>query len=312
MTMAAKAKKNTASEIALASVMRALIEACKDGATDETKTAFSSLHTKYLKQELAKHPLAEHYNILCLLDNTTLVKNDADALYQAMTSFPNNGRPLLLVLVSRGGEPEPAYLIGKLCREHSNGKFIVVVPRHAKSAATLAACAADEIHMGSLSELGPIDPQIDGKPALGLKNSVDHIAELVEKHRGAAEMFARYLARTVEPIQIGYYERIAKSAEQYAERLLASHTSSLTGNASEIAHKLVYGYEDHGFVIDKAEAVSVLGEKMVKSNTQEYELGNTVYNIFSRLRDIASAMSHGYYYIGTIETAPSYFKRENK
>jgi len=47
--------------------------------------------------------------------------------------------------------------------------------------------------MGSLSELGPIDPQINELPALGLKNSVDHIAELVRKYPASSEMFAKYL-----------------------------------------------------------------------------------------------------------------------
>ncbi len=41
---------------------------------------------------------------------------------------------------------------------------MVSVPRRAKSAATLISLG-DEIHMGELSELGPIDPQV-GKPRL--------------------------------------------------------------------------------------------------------------------------------------------------
>jgi membrane-bound ClpP family serine protease len=67
------------------------------------------------------------------------------------------------------------------------------VPRQAKSAATLIAIGADEIHMGPLGELGPIDPQLGGLPALGVGQALERIASLVERHPGSAEMFARYL-----------------------------------------------------------------------------------------------------------------------
>jgi ClpP class serine protease len=50
-----------------------------------------------------------------------------------------------------------------MCRTHLAGtdqKLRVIVPNIAKSAATLFALGADEILMGYLSELGPIDPQV--------------------------------------------------------------------------------------------------------------------------------------------------------
>lgn len=87
-------------------------------------------------------------------------------------------------------------------------------------------------------------------PALGLKNSIEHITDLVSKNPKSSEMFAKYLELTVEPVQIGYYERVAESAVQYAERLLEKHKSTLSSDPSIIAKKLVYGYKDHGFVID--------------------------------------------------------------
>jgi ClpP class serine protease len=222
----------------------------KTAALEIDKSNFFKVLSAYLTQTVQKSTIAEKYNLLILFDDTTLVKSDSDQIYQAIKNFPESKKPLLLILTSSGGEPGSAYLIGKLCREFSNGKFVVVVPRHAKSAATLLSTAADEIHMGSLSELGPIDPQINGMPTLGLKNSIEHIAELVQKTSGAAEMFARYLASSIEPIQIGYYERVAESALQYSEKLLDSHKQQLKSTPQEISKRLVYGYKDHGFVID--------------------------------------------------------------
>lgn len=305
--------KKVVEEIKFDTLLDALIEGYGKEASEENKKLFSTAFSKYLKQELVKDSNASKYNILVLFDNTILVKGDSDQIYHAVTGFSDATKPILLILLSGGGEPGSAYLIGRLCREFSNNnKLVVVVPRHAKSAATLLACAADEIHMGSLSELGPIDPQINRMPALGLKNSIEHIADLVSKNPGSSEMFAKYLKLTVEPVQIGYYERVAESAVQYAERLLEKHKDSLINEPAIIANKLVYGYKDHGFVIDKEEAVGVFGDKTIKCNTPEYEIGNTVYNILSRVENIADILDHNFYFIGSLDSNPNLVKKRRK
>jgi len=305
--------KKVEKEIKSDDLFDAFIKGYGKDASEESKKLFSTIFPEYIKQELSKHADVSKYNILVLFDNTILVKGDSDQIYRAVTGFKDASKPLLLILLSGGGEPGSAYLIGRLCREFSNGnKFITVVPRHAKSAATLLACAADEIHMGSLSELGPIDPQINRMPALGLKNSIEHIADLVSKNPGSSEMFARYLKLTVEPVQIGYYERVAESAVQYAERLLEKHKTSLISEPAIIAYKLVYGYKDHGFVIDKEEAVSVFGDKTIKCNTAEYEIGNTIYNILSKIENLADILDYNFYFIGSLDSSPNFVKKRRK
>ena len=310
MTVKKVSKSPAEQEIKFDTLLDALIKGYGKETSEENKKLFSVMFSNYLKQELSKDSNASKYNILVLFDNTVLVKGDSDQIYRAVTGFSDANKPILLILLSGGGEPGSAYLIGKLCREFSNNnKLTIVVPRHAKSAATLLACAADEIHMGSLSELGPIDPQINRMPALGLKNSIEHIADLVSKNPKSSEMFAKYLELTVEPVQIGYYERVAESATQYAVRLLEKHKSSLASEPAVIANKLVYGYKDHGFVIDKEEAISVFGDKTVKCNTSEYEIGNTIYNMLSRVEDIANILDYNFYFIGSLESSPNLVKK---
>jgi len=115
------------------------------------------------------------------------------------------------------------------------------VPRQAKSAATLIAIGADEIHMSILGQLGPIDPQLGGLPALGVAQALERIAALSEKFPGSAEMFAKYLQQALTVEQIGYCERIAQSAAQYAQRLLAAKSLGARGEA--IAQELVHGLQ---------------------------------------------------------------------
>ena len=289
-------------------LLKTIYDGFGPAANEQTKTAALSSMSKYLQQAVSTHPSAQKYNLLILFDSSTMVKGDADDIYNAITTFKDN-RPLLLVLYSKGGAIGSAYLIGKLCRECSNGTFIITVPRIAKSAATLLTCAADEIHMGSLSELGPIDPQINELPALGLKNSIEHIASLVKKTPEAAEMFAKYLHYSLKPIDLGYYERVAESALQYAERLLSTHSANLSRDASSIANELVYLYKDHGFVIDKTEAERIFGSKVVKHNTDEYDLGNSLYKSLTFLERFFDFLNCYFYFIGSLDSEPKVRKR---
>ena len=98
--------------------------------------------------------------------------------------------------------------------------------------------------MGSLSELGPIDPQFQGVPALALKNSVEHLAELTKRYPEATDLFASYLAKTLRIESLGYYERVAESAAQYAERLLKARRIEPISDEkiASIAQRLVYAY----------------------------------------------------------------------
>lgn len=278
------------------------------GTAENRREALKKVST-YLKQEAAKNSIFNSYNVLILFDPTIMVKADADKIYSAVTAFKEE-KPLLLVLHSRGGDAGSAYLIGKLCREYCNDSFVVTVPRYAKSAATMICCAANEIHMGSLSELGPIDPQIDRLPALGLKNSIEHIAELVKKYPESSEMFARYLSRSLELINLGYYERVAESAAQYAEKLLFTHRDVLPKTSKEIAHDLVYKYKDHGFVIDKVESTEIFGKDIVKNNTQEYQLGNTLYKVLSLIEYYFELRNFSFYFIGSTDSEPSVYPKK--
>jgi len=228
--------------------------------------------------EVCKTNLGDSYNVLFMFDEAHIIRLNADRIYGAVTNADRE-KPILLILSSPGGDIAAAYFIAKLCREYTNHNFEVAVPRQAKSAATLICCGADRIHMGSLSELGPIDPQFGGVPALALKHSVEHLAQLAKAYPSAAGMFSDYLAKSLRVEALGYYERVAKSATQYAVRLLNSRRAKMLEPAetSLIANRLVYEYTDHGFVIDAREALDIFGDSIVVCNTSEYNAANSLY-----------------------------------
>jgi hypothetical protein len=205
---------------------------------------------------------------------------DLDQIFKALTQInPGHAKDVVLFLLSSGGAGEPAYQISKVCKSFAKSSFKVVVPRLAKSAATLLAIGADEIHMGLLGQLGPIDPQIDGLPALGVSRALRTIASVAEQYPRSAEMFARYLRLALTVEQIGYCDRISESAVQYAERLLSTKPS-LAPRALLIAKELVHEYKDHAFVIDLDEAQKHLGSDWVKTGTNELRAAEALYNLF--------------------------------
>ncbi|PSR56060.1 hypothetical protein AHMF7605_22440 [Adhaeribacter arboris] len=308
---AAPADKQKADSVSAVDVINSTINGFSETGTEALKAECYKVIKKYLKQTAKEHLCCDTYNVLILHDNGALVKGDADRIYNAVTDFPEK-KPILLILYSPGGDAGSAYLIGKLCIDNSGGRFIIAVPRMAKSAATLICCAANEIHMGSLSELGPIDPQINELPALGLKNSVEHIAELVKNHPASSEMFANYLNSSLPLIHLGYYERVAESAMQYAEKLLNSHRNELKKDVKGIANELVYKYKDHSFVIDKSEAEEIFGSEIIKTNTPEYELGNSLYSALTFINRIADMMNHNFYFTGSFESDPVFTKKRGR
>lgn len=230
---------------------------------------------------LREEGLSNHCCLALLEPDNSIDTIDLDRIFRALCkNNAKHNKDVVLFLLSRGGSIEPAYQISKLCKSFAKKKFIAVVPRFAKSAATLIAIGADEIHIGPLGQLGPIDPQLGGLPALGVSQALQRIASVAQAYPGSAEMFAHYLRLALTVEQIGYCDRIAESAVQYAERLLLTK-ASLNAKAPTIARELVHEYKDHGFVIDLAEAQQHLGSDWVKTDTKELRAAERIYSHFN-------------------------------
>lgn len=226
---------------------------------------------------------SEQICFLSLFDMRTSIDSwDADRIFKALKEENTDRKKnVLLFLVSHGGRIEPAYQITKICKKYSLSNFQVVVPRRAKSAATLIAIGADNIHMGPLGELGPIDPQLDGLPALGVRRSLEIIASICAKNPKSSDAFAKYLGTKLSIEQIGYCDRVSESAVQYAERLLVKKPSINETDAHKIAWQLVNEYKDHGFVIDVEEARDHMGDSWIHSDSREIQFGEEIYEMLT-------------------------------
>jgi hypothetical protein len=87
--------------------------------------------------------------------------SDSDLLEEALRQFaPGDTRGLTLIVNAPGGDGLAAERIVRVCRAYAGGDFEVIVPRMAKSAATMICFGANAIWMSETAELGPVDPQV--------------------------------------------------------------------------------------------------------------------------------------------------------
>jgi Serine dehydrogenase proteinase len=93
--------------------------------------------------------------------DTSLYWEDIPRLYEVVNADGNT--PFDLLLESPGGYTDAAEALISMLRK-INPDFRVIVPLRAKSNATLICLASRKILMGAPSELGPLEPSINGIP----------------------------------------------------------------------------------------------------------------------------------------------------
>lgn len=97
-------------------------------------------------------------------DAASMVNDEDVFIIENLLSTPSSKKDLVLILHSNGGYSLSAERIIDVCRNYCVGKndgskFFVMIPKKAKSAATIVALGADKIYLRDTAELGPVDPQ---------------------------------------------------------------------------------------------------------------------------------------------------------
>ena len=182
-------------------------------------------------------------------DELRTIRNDCDGRFN-------------VVLFSGGGDIEAAFNLACLFRSIGHESLNIIVPRWAKSAATLIACAADTISMTPVTELGPLDPQIMDTPntedsrRLSCLSIIETFQLIRNEFRYGNEYFAAGLLERLQfPLALGSIISSPKVSEEYLARALRLQKAERTPEeVSAIAEKLVYGYVDHRFCIHHDEA----------------------------------------------------------
>lgn len=238
----------------------------------------------------AAAPTKQRYVLILMEDmqNSMLDYSKVERVGELLEQLPPNpaGIELNVLVASPGGDAHSAYKMAKILRSHSSHvRFFVV--EYAKSAATLLSLCGDEILMGTLAELGPLDMQmehmnLEGRGSMSALEAVKPIdyfigmADRIAQHMGhvlrervglsrsesfglALEHAERLLApvmEKIEPSAVSQASRQLDVTRVYATRLLKEYhfKGDPEGVAESVAQKLVWLYPDHGCVIWRDEA----------------------------------------------------------
>lgn len=201
-----------------------------------------------------------------------------------------------VIIDSGGGDIDAAYNLSMLFRKYGTKELNFIVPRWAKSAATLFACSGDIIMMSPIAELGPLDPQItqvnplerrlEQFSPLHIESTLNMIRNEFEE--GNKDLAQGLLERLQFPLTLGGFVKYHEIAEQYLIRLLEArmkNSGKLTAEPKDIAKRLTHGYADHGFCINIGEAKNI-GLYVVELEGEELDITWKLYKLYDEKQQL--------------------------
>ena len=213
------------------------------------------------------------------LDDTIIVP-----LYKQLKEMGHT-KKIDLFLHSYGGAVDTPYKVVTLIREFCD-EFAVIVPFVAKSAASMLVLGADEVVMGPISELGPIDPLVIHPvykdvlvPVQAVWHCLDYLQRSITNSSDpeVASFMVTPLLNKLDPWLIGDYEKTIKASQQYAETLLSNYMlKDDLKRVPNVTQALTEGYYSHGYPIGRREAKE-LGLKVIDAHG---ELWDVIWNLY--------------------------------
>ncbi len=167
-------------------------------------------------------------------------------LHEHILSIPKEERKNLdLFLYSRGGDSDTPWTIVSMLREYTDsGKFGVLIPFRAHSAATVIALGADEIVMTKKAELGPIDITLSAGPhnpvdsgtgqrlPVSVEDVMGYFALLktIDISEDEKTRAFEIISTQVNPLALGTVSRLYEQTKLVAKRMLESKNREIRGH----------------------------------------------------------------------------------
>jgi hypothetical protein len=207
----------------------------------------------------------------------------------------NTESNVCILLHTVGGDADAAYHLGIRMQNLAKRQLIMVVPRLAKSAGTLLACAGDKIYATPITELGPVDPQVQ-LPSTGryvsaktIRDSLKQAIETIKESGTLEEQIVKAVFSSIPIAEMGHYESLLNHVKSLLEDILSRRMKKGRDRkeVSEIAEKLTTGYVYHGKVIHVEEAknmgleIEILADDKLKA----------VYSIYQKLKRLFDTLN---------------------
>jgi hypothetical protein len=129
------------------------------------------------------------------------------------------GRGLDLILHTPGGSIAATQSIVDYLHKMFGTDIRAIIPQIAMSAGSMIACSSEEIIMGTHSNLGPIDPQIQGRPAYGILDEFKKALAEIKADPAAVHVWRPILSQ-YEPMLLTECENAIKWSNDFVTRQL--------------------------------------------------------------------------------------------
>jgi ClpP class serine protease len=140
-------------------------------------SAGDKIRKKYLMQlhaEVGRNVISYYSGWLSKRNIAGIDINDEDKNgFMLCVHGMDKSKGLDLILHTPGGNVAAAESLVHYLRQIFGNDIRAFVPQLAMSAGTMIACSCKEIWMGKHSNLGPVDPQINGIPAYAVLNEIE-------------------------------------------------------------------------------------------------------------------------------------------
>jgi hypothetical protein len=194
-------------------------------------------------------------------ESGSICSNDVQAMYEALQAV-RPGERITIFVKSDGGDGTSSLRLIHLLREYAR-QLIVLAPLECASAATMLALGADEIHMGPLAfltpidtslehQLGPVDPR--NETTFVGQDELHRVVTLWEKHASGGDINPfQELYKYLHPLVIGAVDRATSLSIRLCTEILDYHLED-HAEAQRIANALNSMYPAHEYPITSREA----------------------------------------------------------
>ena len=222
--------------------------------------------------------------------------NDEDkAAFMMAIHGLDKAKGLDLILHTPGGGIAAAESLVDYLRRIFGYDIRAIVPHLAMSAGTMIACTCKSIVMGKQSNLGPIDPQLNGLPAAAVKKEIERAIAEIQNYPERLQ-FWQFVLSKYTPTFVGQCEQAVIMAANFVrDRLL---DNMLNGDADAVAKAdaIVTGLSDvddnkshaRHIHIDKCEALGLKIERL-EDDQELQEAVLTVHHCFMHSLSVSGA-----------------------
>ncbi|WP_397457756.1 S49 family peptidase [Pseudomonas asplenii] len=221
--------------------------------------------------------------------NPQLYVNDGDKnAFMTVVHGCEFKKGLDLILHTPGGDIAAAESLVDYLHQLFGSDIRVIVPQQAMSAGTMIACSASSIVMGKQSSLGPIDPQLQNVPAIGVLAELDKAAADIKEDPAKLELW-RMIIGKYHPTLVVSCEQAVKWAQEFVENSLKTVMFADESDAQDKAKAIVDFLSDFDSTRHHSRHININRCREIGLKVEQMESDDT-------LQDLILTVHHCYIY----------------